>query len=169
MRREYFLVPNIETAREIVKELLLSHVAEKHIHLIARDDIPMEDLPEASLMQKSDFIPALEKGLVGGAYTGLAAGLIVAAFPPAGLVLGGGAILALIGAGATVGGMMSALVGVGLPSHRLEKFEEAIKAGEILILVDIPQKRVDEIQQLVKKHHPQVEFAGIEPLTPPFP
>ena len=169
MRREYFLVPNIDMAREIVKEFMLSHIEEKHIHLIARDDIPLEDLPEATLMQKSDFIPALEKGLVGGAYTGLVAGLVVVAFPPAGLAVGGGLILAMIGAGATVGGMMSALVGVGLPSHRLEKFEEAIKAGEILILVDIPRKRLDEIQELVKKHHPQAEFEGIEPITPPFP
>ena len=90
MRREYFLVPDIELAREIVHELLLSHVEERYIHLIARDDIPMEDLPEATLMQKSDFIPALEKGVLGGAYTGLAAGLVVMAFPPAGMVIGGG-------------------------------------------------------------------------------
>jgi hypothetical protein len=169
MRREYFLVPNIDIAREIVKGLLLSQVEEKHIHLIAREDIPLEDLPEATLMQKSDFVPALEKGLVGGAYTGLLAGLTVIAFPPVGLALGGGAILALIGAGATVGGMMLALVGVGLPSHRLEKFEEAIKTGQILILVDVPYQRLDDIQELVKTHHPQAEFEGIEPLTPPFP
>jgi len=169
MRREYFLAPNIDTARAIVRELLLSHVPEKEIHLIARDDIPLEDLPEATLMQKSDLIPALEKGLLGGAYTGLVAGLVVAAFPPAGLAIGGGALIAMIGAGATVGGMMSALAGVGLPSHRLEKFEAAIKAGEILLLVDIPRKRLEEIQALVQKHHPQAEFEGIEPMQPPFP
>ena len=169
MRREYFLVPDIELAREIVHELLLSHVEERYIHLIARDDIPMEDLPEATLMQKSDFIPALEKGVLGGAYTGLAAGLVVMAFPPAGMVIGGGAILAMMAAGVAVGGMMSTLVGVGLPSGRLEKFEEAIKAGNILILVDIPRQRLDEIQEIVTKHHPEAEFEGIEPMQPPFP
>ena len=169
MRREYFLVPDIELAREIVHELLLSHVEERYIHLIARDDIPMEDLPEATLMQKSDFIPALEKGVLGGAYTGLAAGLVVMAFPPAGMVIGGGAILAMMAAGVAVGGMMSTLVGVGLPSGRLEKFEEAIKAGNILILVDIPRQRLNEIQEIVTKHHPEAEFDGIEPMQPPFP
>lgn len=169
MRREYFLVPDIELAREIVHELLLSHVEERYIHLIARDDIPMEDLPEATLMQKSDFIPALEKGVLGGAYTGLAAGLVVMAFPPAGMVIGGGAILAMMAAGVAVGGMMSTLVGVGLPSGRLEKFEEAIKAGNILILVDIPRQRLNEIQDIVTKHHPEAEFDGIEPMQPPFP
>jgi hypothetical protein len=169
MRREYFLVPDIETARNIVHELLVSHIEERHIHLIARDDIPLEDLPEAKLMQKSDFIPALEKGMLGGAYTGLAAGLVATVFPPAGVVIGGGAILALVAAGVTVGGLMSALVGVGLPNGRLEKFEEAIKGGEILMLVDVPRQRLDEIQEMVTKHHPQAEFEGIEPMKPPFP
>ena len=169
MRREYFLVPDIDTARKIVHELLLNHVEERYIHLIAKDDIPIEDLPEATLMQKSDFVPALEKGLVGGAYTGLAAGLITMTFPPLGLVIGGGAILAMIAAGATVGGMVSALVGVGLPNSRLDKFENAINEGEILILVDIKRERIDEIQELVKGHHPEVEFEGVEPMNPPFP
>jgi hypothetical protein len=169
MRREYFLVPDLETARNIVHELLLSHVEERYIHLIARDDISLEDLPEATLMQKSDFVPALEKGVFGGAYTGLAAGLIVLAFPPAGVAIGGGAILAMIAAGATVGGMMSVLVGVGLPSSRIEKFKDAIEAGEILMLVDIPRKRLEEIQEIVTRHHPEAEFDGIEPLQPPFP
>ena len=169
MRREYFLVPDIDTARKIVHELLLNHVEERYIHLIAKDDIPIEDLPEATLMQKSDFVPALEKGLVGGAYTGLAAGLVTMTFPPLGMVIGGGAILAMIAAGATVGGLMSALVGVGLPNSRLDKFEEAINSGEILILVDIKRERVDEIQGLVRGHHPEAEFEGIEPMNPPFP
>ena len=75
----------------------------------------------------------------------------------------------MIAAGVAVGGMMSTLVGVGLPSGRLEKFEEAIKAGNILILVDIPRQRLDEIQEIVTKHHPEAEFEGIEPMQPPFP
>jgi hypothetical protein len=75
----------------------------------------------------------------------------------------------MISAGAAVGGMMSVLVGVGLPSSRLEKFKEDIEAGNILILVDIPRERTEEIQGIVTKHHPEAEFDGIEPIQPPFP
>ena len=67
MKRIYFLVPTVEIAKTIVDELLLARIEERHIHILAKHGTPLEDLPEASLLQKSDFIPAMERGLaVGG-------------------------------------------------------------------------------------------------------
>ena len=63
MHRLYFLMPNITVTHNLVNELLLSHVEERYIHVIAKEGTPMEELPEASLFQKSDFVPALERGL----------------------------------------------------------------------------------------------------------
>jgi len=169
MRRLYFLMPDITLTHELVKELLLSHVEERYIHVIAKEGIPMEDLPEASLLQKSDFIPAIERGLALGAVTGLAAGMVAMAFPPAGLVLGGGAVFAMGAASAGIGGWLSSMIGSSVPSSRLKKFEDAIDQGEILVLVDIPRARVDEVEDLVKKHFPQAHIEGTEPMVPPFP
>ncbi|MFP3874515.1 MAG: DUF1269 domain-containing protein [Thiohalophilus sp.] len=169
MRRIYFLMPYINTTHELVKDLLLSHVEERYIHVIAKEGTPMEELPEASLLQKSDFVPAIEKGLTLGAVTGLVCGLIAMAFPPSGMVIGGGAVLFIGAAGASVGGLMSSLVGVGLPSSRLEKFEEAVNAGQVLVLVDVDRTRVDEVEDLVRKHHPEADIEGTEPMMPPFP
>ena len=56
-----------------------------------------------------------------------------------------------------------------MPSTRLQKFEDAIKAGEFLVLVDIKRDRVDEIEELVKKHHPEADIEGTEPDMPMFP
>ncbi len=169
MRRIYFLMPDIATTHGLVNELLLSHIEEHHIHVIARQGTPMEELPEASLFQKSDFIPAIEKGLTLGAITGLVCGLVSLAFPPAGLVVGGGAVIAIGAAGAGVGGLMSSMVGSGLPNSRLEKFESAINEGEVLVMVDVKRSSVDEIEELVRKHHPEADIEGTEPMMPPFP
>ena len=46
---------------------------------------------------------------------------------------------------------------------------EAIKNGEILMMVDVAKSRVDEIDDLVKKHHPEAEIEGTEPTIPAFP
>jgi len=54
-------MPDITVTHNLVNELLLSHVEERHIHVIAKEGTPMEELPEASLLQKSDFIPAVER------------------------------------------------------------------------------------------------------------
>jgi hypothetical protein len=45
---------------------------------------------------------------------------------------------------------------------KLKKFENAIKNGELLVLLDIPMDRIGEITQKIIKHHPNAEFEGIE-------
>jgi len=169
MRRLYFLVPDVSHAHKIVNELLSSHVEEKHIHILAKAGTPLEDLPEAGLAQKSDLIPALERGISLGGVTGLLAGIAAVTVPTAGIVLGGGAILAITLAGAGVGAWMATMIGVDVPNTRLTKFEDAINNGEILMMVDVAKDRVDEINDLVKKHHPEAEVEGTEPSIPEFP
>lgn len=168
MRRIYFLAPNIEVSRKIVDELLLARIEERHIHVLAKRGTPMEDLPEASYLQKSDFIPALQQGVALGGLTGIVAGLVAVAVP-GGPVLIGGAVLATTLAGAGVGGLMSSLAGSSIGNRRIQQFEDAIEKGEFLFMVDVPKDRVENIEALIKKHHPEAECAGTEPEIPAFP
>lgn len=169
MKRLYFLIPDVGDAKKVVDELLLARVEEKHIHVIAKEGTPMEDLPEAGLMEEGDFYPALEKGVAIGGVTGALAGLVAVTFPPADIVLGGGAILATALVSAGLGGWLSTMIGVDVPNTRIEKFKKAIEEGELLMMVDVPKKRVDEIEGLVKKCHPKVEIHGTEATIPSFP
>jgi len=169
MRRIYFLVPSVASAKAIVDELLLARIEERHIHIVAREDTPLENLPEAGVAQRSDLVPALERGVAAGGLSGLLAGALAVSFPPAGLVLGGGALLGLTVFGAGFGAWMASMVGVGLPSSRLQKFESAIEAGQLLLLIDVPRARVQEIEALVTRHHPEAELEGIDPNIPIFP
>jgi hypothetical protein len=168
MRRIYFLAPNIEVSRKIVDELLLARIEERHIHVLAKRGTPMEKLPEASYLQKSDFIPALEQGLALGGLTGIVAGLVAVALP-GGPVLAGGAILGTSLAGAGVGALMSSMAGSSIGSRRIKQFEEALEKGEFLFMIDVPWQRVEEIEGLIRKHHPDAECGGTEPEVPAFP
>ena len=87
-RRIYFLVPDVKSASAIVDDLLLARIEERHIHIVARQDTPLGELPEAGVAQSTDLIPAIEKGVLAGGVTGLLAGVLAVTFPPAGLVLG---------------------------------------------------------------------------------
>lgn len=169
MRRLYFLVPNVECAQKIHNELLLARVEERHMHVIAKQGTPMEDLPEARLAQQSDLIPALERGTVVGGLTGLVAGIIAVTFPPADLVLGGAAVLTTGLAGVGFGALMSTMIGVSVPNTRLRRFRDAIEQGELLMMVDIPKHRIAEIEDLIKSHHPEADIQGTEPRIPAFP
>lgn len=167
MRRLYFLLPNFEITHAVVDELLLARVDERHIHVIAREGTPMEDLPEASLLQKSDFIPAVERGVALGGATGLLAGLVAMALP--GLVLAGGVVLVMGLSGAGIGAWLGGMIGLDVESSRVKSFQAAIEQGEFLLLADVPKERVDEIEEMVKKHHPEADVEGTEPRIPAFP
>jgi len=169
LRRLYFLLPDVPTARTIVDELLLAHIEWKHIHLLAREGTALEDLPEAALSQKSDLVPALQRGTGMGAATGMLAGLVGMVFPPAGVTIAGGLLLALTAAGAGFGALMATMVGVGIPNSHLKRFEDAINDGQLLMMVDLPRARVDEIEGLVKGHHPDADIKGTDPTVPVFP
>ena len=169
MRRLYFTLPDVDTAKKVVDELLLKRINSSNIHVVAREGTPLEDLPEANLLQKSDFIPAVERGLAVGGVTGVLAGVAAVTFPPAGLVLGGGAILATTLAGAGIGAWVSGMIGVDVPNSQIEKFEGAISAGEILVMADVAKDQVTDIEEMVHSHHPQAEMGGTEPQIPAFP
>ncbi|MGZ8137544.1 MAG: DUF1269 domain-containing protein [Methylococcaceae bacterium] len=165
MRRIYFLVPDIATTHKIVDELRAEGIEDNHIHILAKRDTPLEDMPEAGVSIKTDFIPALERGVALGGTTGLLAGLVALRF--AGFAIAGGPILGIIMAGATIGSLMGGLAGMNSGNSRLERFEETIEQGALLVLLDIPKNRIDAITRLITKHHPEASFEGIEPLLPP--
>ncbi len=169
MRRIYFLVPDVSTTKRIVDELLLARIDDRHIHVIAKSGTPMEDLPEANLFQKSDFIPAVERGLALGGSVGILAGLVAITLPASAPMLAGGVLLMAILSGAGIGAWAGGMIGVSVGNTRIKQFEDAIEAGQLLLLADVPKSRVEEIEERVKQHIPQVEIEGTEPTIPAFP
>lgn len=166
MRRIHFLAPNIEVTHKIVDELRVLNIEDRHIHVLAKRDTPLKGLPEANELQKTDFIAAVERGTALGATTGLLAGLVGLRF--AGFAIAGAPVLGVLFFGGTVGAIVSGLVGLRVGNSKVRKYEEAIENGELLVMVDIAKDRIDEISEIITKHHSSAEFEGIEPLLPPL-
>lgn len=168
-RRLYFLLPDIRRARQILDELLLARIEERHIHILAREGTPMEGLPAASLLQRSDFLHGIETGLAIGGATGILAGLVTVLFPPGGLDLGGGTVLALALAGAGIGAWASGMIGTDVPNSRLRRFMPAIEQGQVLLMVDVRLGQVRDVSGMIHRHHPEASDHGVEPTIPAFP
>lgn len=169
MRRLYFLVPDLAAGRKVVDELLLARIEWKHIHVLARRGTPMENLPAASVWQRSDIIPAMERAIPFGGATGAVCGLVALALEPHLVVAGGAVLLASSLTGAGVGAWLGGMVGLNIGSSRLKAFEDAIAAGELLVMVDVPRDRVEEITEIIRRTHPEATPEGTEPRVPGFP
>ena len=168
-RRLYFLLPDVKTAKQVFNELLLARIDDQHIHALAREGTALGDLPEATLLQKSDTMHGIILGLLVGGMTGALAGVVTVLFPPSGLTMGLGVILALSVLGACVGLWASGLIAMNVPNTFLRSFNKAVDAGKVLMIVDIPKSQVDQVTHMVKTHHPQADMRGLEPGIPAFP
>ncbi|MFZ0469134.1 MAG: DUF1269 domain-containing protein [Thiogranum sp.] len=168
-RRIYFLLPNVGSARQVVNELLLARIDDHHIHVMAREGITLGDLPQANLLQRSDFIHGVEIGLSVGGATGIVAGLIAVAFPPEGIVLGGWTMLVMALAGALIGAWVAGMIGTDIPNSQLREFTTAVADGQILMMVDVPKSKVAKVTDMIRKHHPEADMHGVEPTIPAFP
>lgn len=168
-RRIYFLLPSVGSARQVVNELLLARIDDHHIHVMAREGITLGDLPQANLLQRSDFIHGVEIGLSVGGATGIVAGLIAVAFPPQGIVLGGWTMLVMALAGALIGAWVAGMIGTDIPNSQLREFTTAVADGQILMMVDVPKSKVANVTDMIRKHHPEADMHGVEPTIPAFP
>lgn len=158
MNRIHLLLPDVITTRRVVNKLLFANVEWRNIHILANPNISLEDLPDADLAQKSDLLPALARGTAAGGLTGMLAGLAALSFPPTGVIIAGGAILGLTIGGAGIGAWAASLIGVSVPNSQLDQYENAINRGELLLLVDVPKEREEEIKSVIQSEYTAADF-----------
>lgn len=168
-RRLYFLLPDVVTARAMLDELLLARVEERHIKFLARRDALPADLPEATVWEKTDVVHGAQMGMVIGGAAGALAGTLAVLFPPEGIALQLVTVLVSALIGSFLGTWLSSLAAAAVPNSRLKRFHQAIDAGNVLLMVDVPLHRVSDIKELVRKRHPEATAGGVEPTIPAFP
>ena len=168
-RRLYFLFPDVASAERTMEDLLLARIEAPRIHCLARRDMPLGALPEASFLQKTDMVHGAETGMAIGGIAGVIGGAIAVAFPPTGSSLQLVTVLITGIAGAGFGTWVASMVGTAVPNSRLARFREAIERGRILMMVDVPFTRTQAITDLVRKRHPEALSGGMEPSIPAFP
>jgi hypothetical protein len=169
-RRIYWLLPDLASARRSMDDLLLARIPESYIHFVAREGSDMTGLHAANVLQTSDVVRAAQAGIVIGGAVGAVLGVLAAIFfpivgdsPQWGMV----AVLSIVGAG--FGAWASSMIGISTPSDRLKRFEPAIEQGQILLMVDVPRSRVDQIEERLQALHPEAHLEGVEPNIPAFP
>jgi hypothetical protein len=169
-RRIYWLLPDLPSARRTMDDLLLARIEERRMHFVAREGVELSGLHPANVLQTSDVVRAAETGLVIGGAGGAVLGAIAAVVYP---IVGDSpqwgvmAVLAIIGG--LVGAWSSSMIGISTPSKRLKRFEPAIEQGQILLMLDVPRSRVEEIESRLDELHPEARLEGVEPDIPAFP
>lgn len=169
-QRIYWLLPDLASARRTMTDLLGAGIETRHIHFAGRDGMDLTGLHAANVLQTSDVVHAAQTGLVFGGGAGICAGLLAALYFP---IVGDApqwevaAMLAVLGG--VIGAWSSSMIGISIPSPRLERFESAIAQGRVLLMVDVPHSQAQAVASLLQAAHPEARFEGVERHAPAFP
>jgi hypothetical protein len=165
----YVTLPDVQSARQLANDLLLARIEDRHMHFLARRGTDLGELHEASYIHKTDMTHAAFVGLVLGGALGAVLGAVLVNFPPGRLSVELGAVLIATIVGAGLGMWISSMVGLQVPNSRLKHFEPDIAAGKVLLLLDVPAGRYQEIHDIIARTHPEAVDGGNEPTVPAFP
>jgi hypothetical protein len=168
-RRLYVVLPDIASAIQTANDLLLARIEDRHMHFLGKRGMSLGSLHEASVLQKSDVRHALFLGAGLGALGGMLLGVYLKLNPIGDITFGAGTFLLAALGGTAFGAWTSTLIGLSTPNATLKRFEADIEAGKILLMVDVPVNRVEEIEEMLARRHPEAVDKGVEPSMPAFP
>jgi uncharacterized membrane protein YeaQ/YmgE (transglycosylase-associated protein family) len=167
--RMYVTLPDVPSARTLANDLLLARIEDKHMHFLARRGTDLGELHEASYLHKTDTVHGAFVGLVIGGLMGVLVGLMLINFPPQGVSLQFVAVLIAAIIGAVLGTWVASMVGLQVPNSRLKGFDKEIQEGKILLMLDVPAGRYQEVHDIIARTHPEAMDRGQEPTVPAFP
>jgi uncharacterized membrane protein len=166
-RRLYFIAPNKRSAKEVERDPLIACVDGHCIRCIAKSDSNLEDLPRAGPMQTNDLTRGIRIGLLAGGLTGAVCGLLVYLYADLGIELGWVLAAALIGA--TFGIFAASLVAASAPSKQLKSFERELEDNKILLMIDVPKKKIEQVLRLIIARHPEIDVRDADTTIPALP
>ncbi|HED35697.1 MAG TPA: hypothetical protein ENJ08_16000 [Gammaproteobacteria bacterium] len=147
-KRQYHLVPDLHSAQQLVEDLLLAQINASSIQALARKGTALGNLPRANPQQTR----SIESGLVAGSITGLIIGIIATVLLQIESVPGA-IILASMLTGASIGAWAASLASRNTPRLPPETFQAALEEGKILLMIDVPVTRTNEIRQMINERN----------------
>jgi len=164
-RRLYFLLPDRAHALSVVDELTNEGLDTGNMHTLGGRDMQLDGLPTSSPRQYNDAAGYLENFLWNANLLSffIALGIFFVL-----LVTTGWNLWLLVPAAIMMANFLAGLRFTRLPNTHLDEFRDAMAHGEILLMVDVPERQVASIENLVHQHHPEATVGGVSWGAPAF-
>ena len=154
-----------------VQEIKKMGLGTDHLSIIVHNDKIAHDLAADTGARVSQGAAAgAGTGAVAGGTAGLLLGLASLAIPGVGPILAAGPLAAALGAtaagaavGAATGGIVGALTGAGVSREDAEKYEEAVRRGDVLVAAATNDENDEPIERTMERYSARhVKTVGVE-------
>ena len=160
--RLYYMLPSVESARELLDKLLIARIEIHQMHFHAKEGELLPDMPKASLIQRTALVRGAETGVITGACSGFMTGSLFLLFPPEELKLGFALLIGSVIGGSILGSWLSAQRSTGITNAKLEPYRAEVDAGQVLLMVDVGIYRIKEIEEIIAAKHPDAVYRGVD-------
>lgn len=157
-----------EEASRAIEQLKAEGFRTDEISVIAKDRKDMKAISEETGTKAPEGVAtgATAGGLVGG-IAGLLAGLGIMAIPVFGPIMVAGPIAVTLtgtAVGASAGGLVGGLIGLGIPENEAKEYENNVKAGQILVLVEEKAGNREKVHDIFRNNHASnAHLFGVKP------
>jgi len=157
-RRLYFLLPDRQHALDVVEELTRSDIALEHIHAYGDPRTRLVGLPAASTSAQHTGTSLAGKLIRNANLTCFALALL--SIPVIAIFQSNWWLLFPVGI--MLANLLIGFYFTHVPTTYLGEFTDALAHGEVLLTVDVPETRVQEVDTGVREHHPvaHIDHAG---------
>jgi hypothetical protein len=151
------LYDNSTDAQNAVRDLVNHGFSRDRVNVIASDaageyaEYYGQDIPA------DDTLEGVATGALLGGLGGFVLGLAALAIPGVGPVLAAGPIASALigaGAGAVTGGMVGALVDLGLDEDMAGYYAEGVRRGSILVTANVPDNMTERATDILARYNP---------------
>lgn len=157
-RRLYFIFPDEVHAVKILTDLQQLGFGQSCVHAIPGKGVTLKQFPGATKRQLGNVLGRIARALWNAnLWLFLLAfiGCLVALFTQNTL----GVVLTLIGMTATF--LSGAYYAIKVPDTSVNEFRGVLAHGEIVLLVDVPRSRVDAVERMICRRHPEAIPGGV--------
>ncbi len=157
-RRLYFLFPDTAHTSRVVEELERQGIARSEMHAVANPGIDISMLPSMDPGTARQVSGHSEK--IYWTANLILFFVVLTAFIF--FLLIGAALSAVVAGIVLLASFFAGFLFVSrVPNVHLDEFSQALKHGEILLVVDVPKRRVAEIEHQVHRLHPEAVVGGV--------
>jgi len=158
MKRLYYLSPSIESVEQVSNDLHEKGITDWNFHIISKDETGLysHHLQSASLIQRTDVVRFVERGLISGGVLGLLFTMPLAyieAFTT-------NVWLAVTFFCVLFGSWAGFIGGISQENYKISRFHDHISAGQYLIMVDVHKQHEELIRSVMEIRHPEAIAQG---------
>mgnify|MGYP000150334515 CR=1 FL=1 len=158
MKRLYYLSPSIESVEEVSNDLHEKGVTDWNLRIISKDESGLYShrLHSASLIQRTDVVRYVERGLIAGGVLGLLFTMPLAYIESFTF----NTWLAISFFCVIFGSWAGFIGGISQENYKTSRFHDHIAAGQYLIMVDVDQQHEELIRCVMELRHPEAIAQG---------